>query len=373
MAQRVGLDSFYSKKHTSKSPSSDLRQYHRTGGSQMDPQLAQKDALELFFVLRDKKYKDIIQDLFRLYSFCDIAKGVFRKYRCLPEGWRQDLEAMKAKGDAGLEWFIPQRMTYLTETTDNYPTMDKRLNFPERAEEVDRVVDEFITLEKTYFERLQVFMHAYVAELEAISSDKVGPEAARALGLTKTQVHFIFSQNLKAVYNATEKFLIVLESLSLVDAIPRVEGGRWGHLSDIVSMVGKHLVKAYAPYNATYQVAKRVLDEKARYRDVGNEAGNAMKHLNFIELWHEIAQSKQELKQASIDSILILPIKRFPNYLLLLDRIRKFLTKNNVPGVQKVERAIGDLNKFTNMIDSEVREKAPYEDRKFQELMSDRV
>ena len=214
-----------------------------------------------------------------------------------------------------MAWFDPHQVQYLSETTEKYPPIDKNFQFPERGihEGVDSVIDEFILNEKKYYDTLVVFMNNYVAEVEVISRKKVGQDAADALGLTQNQVDYIFRHNLLKVVEAVEKFLVSLEILSLVPTEAKVRGGRAAVLADVVSLSGNHLVQVYAPYNAAYKLIKRILEDSALKllsQPKRNSALGAMKHLNFLEIWQEVSQSKLLLKRATIDAILINPIRR---------------------------------------------------------------
>lgn len=315
--------------------------------------------LMLFFELRDKNYLPIVEELFRLYEFADIAKGIHRKYRLLPVGWKVELTRLRQKKDPKLNWLNLSEVEWLTETTDSYPSTNKYSEFGGSDEdEPEQVVAEFITNERAYFEKLQAFMTAYVSEVEAIAENKIGPYAQQALGLDRQQVKYIFGGTLLDVYKAVEKFMVLLETLTMVPAKPIIPGGRPAHLADIISQSGPTLVKSYAPYNAAYQAAKKVLEaQTAKLNSLQPAQVNegALRHLNFNELWTEISQSRAPIKNLGIDSVMILPIRRFPNYKLFFVRIQKSLDKNS-PAYAKVMKALDDVEKFTRLIDNAVKD-----------------
>ena len=82
----------------------------------------------------------------------------------------------------------------------------------------------------------------------------------------------------------------------------------------MVSLSGFYFVQVYAPYNAAYKLWQneswKTAFGSSRYAAKTKPSARAMRHLNFMELWQEISQSKLILKQATIDSILINPIRR---------------------------------------------------------------
>ena len=106
---------------------------------------------------------------------------------------------------------------------------------------------------------------------------------------------------------------------------------------------------------------------------LGGYPGNddeIMRHLNFKELWTEISQSKQELKNLGIDSILIMPIRRFPNYKLFVDRLCKTLTPNH-SAHEYVFECLKKVDFFTRQIDDAVKQKSDEEERTFRRLVGD--
>lgn len=336
----------------------------------MDAEGYRKGSLRLFLELRDRKYLGIVDELFRIYEFEDIAKGIYYKYKILPIGWRTELEDMKSKKGQVMNWYKKRGMPFLKETTDNFPPLDKRrLLFPERGErKLDRIVDEFIEIELNYYEKLQVFISSYVSEVEAIAKDRVGPVARQALGLDETQVDFIFGNDLVAVCKAAESFLVVLETLSIVDATPNVEGGRAGHLADLIIKSGDSLLKAYAPYVGKYNILKKVLESKIKSLPPTTNT-SPLRHLTFLELWMEISQSKAKLKQLSIDAVLITPIRRFPNYKVFFERIIKEMKEEKSDGLAKAKEAYKQIKTLTKKIDKEVSRQSANEDRIYNQIV----
>ena len=68
------------------------------GSPHMDDGSRRAEHLRLFFELRDRKFTAIIKDLFRCYTFPDIAHGIYKKYKILPQGWQQDLNHLFSSG-----------------------------------------------------------------------------------------------------------------------------------------------------------------------------------------------------------------------------------------------------------------------------------
>ena len=61
----------------------------------MDDKDSRITCLKQFFELRDRIYIKNVDQWFVSYHFEDIARGIYNKYRILPEGWKDDLENIK--------------------------------------------------------------------------------------------------------------------------------------------------------------------------------------------------------------------------------------------------------------------------------------
>lgn len=308
------------------------------------------EVLKMFFELRDRKCVPIVNVLFKLYTFQDIVTGVYAKYDILPAGWHMSIRKLKDEKDKKLEWLDLQSrsLKWLTEFSSKYPTI-KKTHPPHREAEIDKVVDEFVENEHTYFVKIRAMVSYYIAEIKAISEAKLGPHAQAALGLTSQEVDYIFGP-LTKVLKAVEVFQVLIETITLVNADPLTSDGRQGQLAEIFCLAGPGLVEAYAPFNATYMDARVMCDEKRMNAPTVEAEPNEIKLMNFHEIWKEISASKKVLNGMAIDGILILPVRRFPNYLMYLNKLIKDAKKSSHPSLTKLEEAVKKVQRFTNEI-----------------------
>mmetsp|Transcript_6842 Transcript_6842/g.8269 ORF Transcript_6842/g.8269 Transcript_6842/m.8269 type:complete len:590 (-) Transcript_6842:715-2484(-) len=309
-----------------------------------------------FFEIRDKKYLPIVDELFQYHKFTNIARGIFFKYKMLPEGWRSELVRLKESGE-NMDWFESEKVYFLSEETLRFPRASKEPFYYSLKEEdiqvIDRVVDEIIESEKEYFNYLHAFITTYVDEVIAISDGELGEEAAKNLGLTSDQINMIFGKRLRAIVTTIEKILVKLEVLVLVrDPIDEKEHniGRAGILAEIMAAVSKELGSAYMPYNKHYAHAAAMLTKAVTHTAIiqpsarkvskgklGFANDSYKRHLTFLELWTEISESTEMLKGLRIDAILIKPVHRFPKYLLFFGRLEKVVRKAGGEGTPTYE------------------------------------
>lgn len=328
-------------------------------------------ALKLFFELRDRKYIKIVEDLFNMYYIQDIAHGIHIKYGVLPAGWKDHLTLLKQGHDSKLSWLNLSKILWYSESTESYPSVYLRpIDDALFTQKYEKIVDEFISNERKYFKKLHAFVKYYVCEVQAIAENKIGPKARKSLGMNKEQVEHCFGI-LLPVYRAVDSLLISLEALTLVPCQTKVPCARVEHLARVLMTEGEKAVNAYAPYNARYQMAKRLIEVKA---DSVSESqlgeGDIMKHLNFFELWQEIAQSRAELKSMALDSILIMPIRRFPNYKVFVARLQKDIPDGH-PILGALGKCFEKVDGYTRKIDDTVRAKQNTELAHFNRLTTD--
>lgn len=323
----------------------------------------------MFFKLRDQKCERIVGDLFRLYHFADIAKGIYRKYQVLPEGWKDELARLKAEGEPKLDWLNIAEVKWYNEVTQNYPGINDKLPKVKRGphEEYEKVIDEFIENERNYFVKVDAFVKFYLWEVEAIAENRLGPKAQEYLGLSQLQVDYAFGKLIQ-VHKCIEELLVSLEVLSLVDAPSKHKSGRAGYFAETLEVQGERSKKSYGEYNARYQLSKRMLEvlgEQVSEHKLGH--GELVKHLNFKELWYEVSSMKETLKSLGIDTVLIAPVRRFPNYGLFVGSVRKKLPASH-PAYEAIDKCYTKITDYTHYIDEQVTLKQEAEVEAFKRL-----
>eukprot|EP00924_Labyrinthula_sp_SR-Ha-C_P016310 maker-scaffold_73-snap-gene-0.4-mRNA-1 protein AED:0.03 eAED:0.03 QI:0/0.66/0.5/1/1/1/4/178/670 len=324
-----------------------------------------KNALRFFFKLRDSDSADIVEALFMYYSFQDIIKGVLEKYRILPIGWKEIIES-----NADLTAIVGPNPAYLDETTISLPRIRPTSpNFGPWDDPLDYTVDEFISLEKKYSDTLSTFTSCYVEEIMAIARNRVGFEAQNALGLTLGQAEKLFGKPLYSILRASKAFVTLLDVLSFTDGAvhSKIVGGRVSILMEIVTKCSETLIRVYTDYLAHYKRYSSLLQDceaglPTVYIKNPNIPAQAQ-HLNFLQIYQQLSNSKEAIKGKSIDSVLNLPVKQFPTYKLLLERLIKDGSKEERraknlpiphPSRDKVQKTLASLITQINKMDNSI-------------------
>ena len=319
--------------------------------------------LKTFYAIRDKKFLPIVDALFEAHSFVDIAFGIYCKYKMLPDGWRYELQHLKYKENAKLDWFNEEKVLFLTEEPMSMPPIGKRNNYvPAGSDQgVEAIVDEIVRNESDYYEKLHAFIHSYVAEIATIARGDVTEEAREGLGLTQNQVDMAFGEELHRCLELSEKLLVKFEVLTLVPH-KKVKSlyGRAGIVADVFLETSEDFVQALGPYNRFHSRNSKAMAqaEKKLRKLIANKrntpAGSADVDLSYIEIWAQVQRSKQVFRGKEIDGFLIEPVRRCPNYIMFLGRLKKSVGDKH-PAYEKLNKAVQLVNAATEGINREIK------------------
>eukprot|EP00924_Labyrinthula_sp_SR-Ha-C_P001668 augustus_masked-scaffold_18-processed-gene-5.10-mRNA-1 protein AED:1.00 eAED:1.00 QI:0/-1/0/0/-1/1/1/0/674 len=318
-----------------------------------------QDDLKKFCLLVDGAVGGIVEALFIYFHFSDILSAVYSRYEALPEGWREVVEQNNSlKNILGVN-----QVKYLGETSYQ-PWTRPALEFPMRNSDIEHVVDEFISTERRVYDKLNFFLTKYVNEISGISSDLLGPHAKSALGLDRRDIQLMFGKTIKKVLRGTKAFVDLLDILVLVPKPMKQEiihkGGRPKVLVDIILKSGNVLKSVYLPYMNSYATATRRLTERVAALNQ-NRTARIGNNMNFIDIYEEIASGKSVLNQTTIQSVLYIPVARFPQYPLLLEKLLKECGKVNHPATKKVAKGhkfVVQLNEAINKAMASTRDSA---------------
>ena len=319
--------------------------------------------LKTFYAIRDKKYLPIVDTLFELHSFVDIAFGIYCKYKMLPDGWRYELQHMKYKENAKLDWFNEEKILFLTEEPMSMPPVGKRRYhaLPGGEQGVEAIVDEIVRNETDYYEKLHTFIHSYVAEIATIAKGDVTEAAKESLGLTQNQVDMVFGDELHRCLGLSEKLLVKFEVLTLVPN-KKVGNptGRAGIVADVFLETSEEFVQALGPYNRFHTRNSKAMAqaEKKLRKLIGNRqrqtTGASERDLTYLEIWSEVQRSKHLFRGKEIDGFLIEPVRRCPNYIMFLGRLKKTVGESH-PAYEKLNKAVQLVNAATEGINREIK------------------
>lgn len=318
--------------------------------------------------MKDKRYVTVVNELFRLFTFPQIAEGLYLKYKVLPIEYKEYLNADEEAGWPGIEWYTPvkHKITWFDEDLVDFPYVSDKKEPVKRDSQVDMVIDELLDNERTYYDRINFISTSFAGELEAIAQGKLGPEAREALGLTTHQIEYIFGSLLSKVVDTVSKLVRKLDVLVIVPTEPsKIEGGRAGYVADIFVELSDDIRGSYGPYNARYGEARKLIEHNKSFiqsKQKPHPPPNGMKYLNFTELWKETTTTKASLLgNKTIDAILNSPVKTFTNYQLYLKTLLKDCKNiKKVKVVQpetvaKLERAVTCIKVVLDDVDDYVK------------------
>lgn len=330
-----------------------------------DPQ----HALEMFFTMINKEYKDIASEFFRMYKFPDIVLGIFRRYKCLPIGWKSKIEEYSARGE--LNWLRPSQVRYVTTQTVTFPSVEKMLDFPSEMSQSHYKIKELLEHEYKYIETLRVVVKQYAVQVISMANGRVGVGSQTSLGLSVPQVNYIFGNELTRLYEASNKLWIMLQTLLIVTIEPNKNPdstGREGELVNIFMAAGGSVMKQYLPYCSRLNFIRKILIHQKRTLGHNSSSEFYFKNLNFEELWEEITKSHPDIENGSLDRLLMKPVKKFPEYILLLKDMRKKMS-NDHPALEKVDCCIEFLTKLAQKLDHHISAMKPREEKVFNTLI----
>eukprot|EP00510_Aplanochytrium_minuta_P001671 CAMPEP_0184026742 /NCGR_PEP_ID=MMETSP0954-20121128/13727_1 /TAXON_ID=627963 /ORGANISM="Aplanochytrium sp, Strain PBS07" /LENGTH=537 /DNA_ID=CAMNT_0026311055 /DNA_START=366 /DNA_END=1979 /DNA_ORIENTATION=+ len=326
-----------------------------------DPFAPQKNSLRDFFSIVSPIHSKIVDELFELYDFATLARALYDEYDALPEGWKSPL----ADDPKTRTWFdntIPS-INEVPEDELIIPHINKPFRPPLQRDVMNLIVDEIVDSEFTYFEQMKTFNDCFVEivkkEAFRLRGDSKGPK--KSLGLSELEIQCIFGERLGRVIGLVEDMAVDLEVLRLVrDPIDRPGGGgRPAVLADIFIRNEKNFQATYGSYNAemksTTAMVKKAIESTPVNKNFSPDTVESMKGLNFDEMWEVVSKKYDCLRSKTIDSILIQPVKRLPNYILLFGRLKKEAGKAGMkpsdPILQKLDKVTSICRRVTGKVD----------------------
>eukprot|EP00924_Labyrinthula_sp_SR-Ha-C_P016084 augustus_masked-scaffold_4-processed-gene-18.3-mRNA-1 protein AED:1.00 eAED:1.00 QI:0/-1/0/0/-1/1/1/0/754 len=310
-----------------------------TGIMFLNSKKMQKD-LENFYTLIDSKSVTVAHLLFKYYNFADIVVGIYNKYQFLPIAWKRPVEEFDILPDVEVH--------YLTEDVNCLSSWPFYINFFERDNMLEKVVDEFVQSEQIYYQRMKCFVDQYANNVNSIAAGKLGDTAKNSLGLSPNEVQLCFGSHLYMVTKASRKFLRLLESLCICP-YPKKEieftGGRPGILIDLMSMTIDKLMEYYTPYHVHYKSAAPLLGSRnpRERRRVGGKVDPL--GMNYLQIWKEVGRGHNLIRDKTISSVLITPVQRFPQYTIFLQRMEKLAAKTNhisLPSIRALQEQLAN-------------------------------
>eukprot|EP00511_Aplanochytrium_stocchinoi_P007919 CAMPEP_0204846992 /NCGR_PEP_ID=MMETSP1347-20130617/2412_1 /ASSEMBLY_ACC=CAM_ASM_000690 /TAXON_ID=215587 /ORGANISM="Aplanochytrium stocchinoi, Strain GSBS06" /LENGTH=547 /DNA_ID=CAMNT_0051987787 /DNA_START=280 /DNA_END=1924 /DNA_ORIENTATION=- len=322
-----------------------------------DPFAPQKNSLRNFYKRVNPAHARIVDELFELYDFSTLGKALFDEYDALPEGWKS-LLADDPKTRTWYDNTIPDinSLSY-TEIPDVH--INKSFKASRNRDTILCIVDEIVDSEFAFHNIMHTFNEKYVKAVtrEALRLQGSEKGSKASLGLSEQEVDRIFGKRLSDVIALVENMIIELEVLRLVrDPIDR-PGGRPGVLAEIFLRNQSKFQSIYGPYNAemksTTAVVKRAIEETPASKNFSKNA-TVLTGMTFDEMWDIVSDREDVLKSKTIDSILIQPVKRFPNYIMLFKRLQGKVLKASDPSDpvhEKLKRVVELCQKITGKID----------------------
>mmetsp|Transcript_14538 Transcript_14538/g.26076 ORF Transcript_14538/g.26076 Transcript_14538/m.26076 type:complete len:579 (-) Transcript_14538:96-1832(-) len=300
-----------------------------------------RQALTQFFAWRDPSSVDLVDKLFDNYHFHDLAQGLFIKYGTLPPEFAEKITELTKAGSNDFKWF-DQAKVPKTKRFSLLPAISRLASSKPRGKsytQVDRVIDEIIKTETTYNNKLGALQTVYLSELRAISSGKRGKGATRALGLNANDVERIATK-LENILEASTRLLDQLNVVGIVAAPTKTSIGRAGLVAQIFIDQSEVLLTLYGPYVSSHMAVIRLLKEAVALVQKTNNSSSRklINKKSFDVLWYELSDNDPVLKGHTLESVLIKPVQRVPQYKLLLESLIKKLP-NGHPSAELLQEA----------------------------------
>lgn len=329
---------------------------YKSNGKSRKKVLTPIESLSIFFMMRDRKFIPIIEDLFRIYEFHQIVKGIFIRFNCLPDGWRSELRQFKKKKDKNFKWLEIDKVKFVTTETETFPPPTSPLDILKQSSKKDKVENtilEMLISEYKFLQNLRITNNVYVVQIKAMADRKLGASSAENLGLEPDEVRLIFGTHLSGLVTALDQFFTKLETLVIVTTETSHSLGRVGQFADIIISSSTSLLKAYQNYSKNYHAGAQIF--KKRGDEVGLQPPSDFyfRNLNFMKFWEEIIKSHPQMENPTLHNLLLQPVSRFTKYKLWMDTINKKLADQH-PAKAKVEEACKRIHEVATEINDAV-------------------
>jgi hypothetical protein len=299
----------------------------------------QREDLKAFLKWKEPTLPEDRADmLLNMYLLEDVADGIRAKYGMLPPGWRNLVKNDLIGRD------LPKG---LNRDFNVEVGKDKKVA-TEGIAISDRKIDEILDTEARFVAVITELQNKYLDELYRIygrTGTKADREVIKALGITQEECNQIFDQ-LPAIVRFSQALLSKLEIVSLVRKQPITGEGRAIHIGRaFVAMAPK--LHVYAPAITSYNSSLAILNEAiARLKPHKD-------YKNFVEIWNEMVQTNEVLRQQQLQAVLIQPMQRVPRYKMLLEQLLKDC--DNPEAVPVVQEALGLFSSAAKNINEAMR------------------
>eukprot|EP01156_Anaeramoeba_ignava_P022240 Anaeramoba_ignava/c20412_g1_i2.p2 GENE.c20412_g1_i2~~c20412_g1_i2.p2 ORF type:complete len:330 (-),score=87.67 c20412_g1_i2:1450-2439(-) len=237
------------------------------------------------------------------------------------ENWQKKIEEELQNKKEGIRSIIKIQSAIRRKTTKNE---EKRLMRHKRLRE--KAVQEVLSTERTYVERLQLLMEKFVKPLEEQTHIKHG---------------LISSEQFKSLFSNIDSILFLhIDTLKFFEQRFASNFDSSREIADIfLKFVG--FLKVYSEYCQNYDNSIKVLDDLVKKNQ---------KFVDFIDECH----NSPEIQGLNISSLLILPVQRIPRYNLLIQTILKYTPKEH-SDYDNLNKALDTTKEISDWINTNIK------------------
>eukprot|EP00924_Labyrinthula_sp_SR-Ha-C_P007604 augustus_masked-scaffold_42-processed-gene-1.4-mRNA-1 protein AED:1.00 eAED:1.00 QI:0/-1/0/0/-1/1/1/0/625 len=333
----------------------------------LNPLQGKIDALTEFLQKIDHQFEvpfcdEIAQNMLELFGFHQVCEALLRKYEKIPAGWTRELSIYMNEHKLSIPWFSqtislyelqsgPRAFSPTPKATSNIPWNVKRVQSQKMKlqEKCNQVINELITGETAYFTQLYEFTEHFVKGIR--KSEVYSSELKDA----------VFGERFIAIVDAIRHVNLMLEILRIIPDEPEPIGSssrikmktRAGVLAVLLRRGLESAKAGYESYLGGHVAALKFISSWKNTNEKSNDYNG----------YYEMVKGRgQELPKMSVEALMQGPVRRIPNYVLLLTRIQKYLEQNretlNCDGdVTQLGKAISYAKDYGAALDVEVKKK----------------
>lgn len=189
-----------------------------------------------------------------------------------------------------------------------------------------KAVQEIVVTESTYVEMMTVLLDLVV--------DPLREQAKVSKKMPNNELHVIFG-NIERILSVHQVLLTGLQERYLMWTENQV-------ISDVL-LGALSLFNVYESYMANYIAGQEALRR-------------SLKQYPDFQKFVDRVQQHPKLKGQQLQSLLVLPIQRIPRYIMLIQQLLNFTTKDH-PDYKGLEKFFVEMKKFADDINEKIREK----------------
>lgn len=282
----------------------------------------QKKDLKSFYERLDPKYVQIVDDLLTFHQLKDVAEGIYKKYKMIPAGWKEELTRQKQAGER-IDWFNPSTVATPKGGQKGTPAgIERNPSIPKGTRtSADQIIDAFINGEIQYYRQMNALGKHYVFFLNDIArgTSPTKSDGALSLGLSSGACDFLFGQPWQQIMEFTHGMLVSLEVVNLVRTSPVKPYSREGITADVLSeLMPARMLYAYHDFYVTAVKSDNLLKtsiEAAKKLQVRPGC------VNFVQLWEQVRSQHKVVSRFSLEDIMSLPINRINTYRSIISNL----------------------------------------------------